>query len=275
MNTGEKSPGLTYFDQEFLQSPQARQVRMLAEIVAPEQRFEKEGIENTIVFFGSARSVPLAESTEKLDALEELFGRLEVVSEENRAELDRARMHVKLSRYYEDAVKLAYKFTEWSNGIVQKERRFVVASGGGPGMMEAANKGAADAGGPSIGLNISLPFEQEPNRFQTSKVSFEFHYFFIRKFWFAYLAKALLVFPGGFGTMDEMFELLTLIQTGKFQKKIPIILYGKEFWNDFFNIDALLKWQVIGEQDLDLFHIVDDVEEAFELVKNAITEEFL
>jgi len=275
MNSGENAPGLTYFDQEFLQSPQARQVRMLAEIVAPEQRFAKEGVENTIVFFGSARSVPMAEAKDKLEALEEMVSRMEMVSEENQAQLERARMHVKLSRYHEDAIRLAYKFTEWSNQIVQKEKRFVVASGGGPGMMEAANKGAADAGGPSIGLNISLPFEQEPNRFQTAKVSFEFHYFFIRKFWFAYLAKALLVFPGGFGTMDEMFELLTLIQTEKLQKKIPIILFGKEFWNDFFNIDALLKWQVISEKDLDLFTIVDDVDEAFELVKDALTEEYL
>lgn len=275
MSNSDPSKISTFLDEEFLRSPEARQVRMLAEIAAPGQKFAKEEVKNTIVFFGSARSVSEKDARAHLEAIEEFMTRSEVITEETHAQLHRAQMDLRLSYYYEAARSLAFKLTEWSMGIVQKEKRFLICSGGGPGMMEAANRGAAEAGGPSVGLNITLPFEQNPNPYQTPKLSFEFHYFFIRKFWFAYLAKGLVVFPGGFGTMDELFELLTLVQTGKLQKKIPILLYGKEFWGDFLNFEALLKWQVISEKDLSLFKIVDNVDEAFELVKNGIIEEFL
>ncbi|MBU3915850.1 TIGR00730 family Rossman fold protein, partial [bacterium] len=173
------------------------------------------------------------------------------------------------------SVELSRKLTEWSMGIAEKKKWFYICSGGGPGMMEASNLGASKAGGKSIGLNISLPFEQAPNPYQTPDISFVFHYFFIRKFWFAYLAKGLVVFPGGFGTMDELFELLTLIQTKKIEKKIPIVLFGKEFWNDFLNFEALIKWGVISENDLKLFKIIDDVDEAFEYMKDTLTKEYL
>ena len=180
-----------------------------------------------------------------------------------------------LSKYYEEGVELAKKLAEWSEEIVQPEKRFYICSGGGPGMMEAANKGAELGGARSVGLNINLPFEQTPNPYQTEQISFEFHYFFIRKFWFANLAKALVVFPGGFGTMDELFEVLTLIQTKKITKKMPIVLYGNEFWEGFMNPEHLLKWGVISPEDLELFKICDSPEEAFEYLKHELTETYL
>ena len=158
---------------------------------------------------------------------------------------------------------------------LSEKKRFIVCSGGGPGIMEAANRGAADAGGPTIGMNISLPFEQFPNEYITENLSFEYHYFFMRKFWFVYLAKALIVFPGGFGTMDELFELLTLLQTKKVKKSMKVIVYGKEFWETIINFDALVEWGVIAQEDLNLFHIVDHVEEAFDILKTHFEKEFL
>ena len=275
MNLDKGPLGLTFLNEEFLRSSEARQLRMLAELTAPGQRFAKEEIKNTVVFFGSARSDSLEDATAKYEALEERNSLADPVSNENLQELEQARMAVKLAGYYEAARELARQLTQWSSLIEPKSKRFVITSGGGPGLMVAANRGAFEAGGPSIGLNISLPFEQTPNPYQTNQLSFEFHYFFIRKFWFAYLAKGLVVFPGGFGTMDELFELLTLIQTGKIQKKIPIVLYGKEFWQDFLNFDALLKWQVISQKDLDLFTLVDDVGEAFSLITQSLEAEYL
>ncbi|MDT8445724.1 MAG: LOG family protein [bacterium] len=271
----DNRPHLTYLNEDFLRSPEARHIRILSEIAGPAQRYEREEIKNTIVFFGSARSLPQDEAEANLEAVAELVNRAELQSDELQERYQTAQMDLKLSYYYEAARSLAKKLTEWSNSIVQKEKRFIVCSGGGPGMMEAANRGADEGHGPSIGMNIVLPFEQDPNPYQTGKLSFEFHYFFIRKFWFAYLAKGLVVFPGGFGTMDELFELLTLMQTGKLQKQIPIVLYGKEFWTDFLNFDALLKWQVISKKDLELFKIIDEVDEAFDYIKNFVTEEFL
>lgn len=271
----QHQPHLTYLDEEFLRSPEARHIRILSEISGPAQRYEREEIKNTIVFFGSARSLPLDEAQSNLDALDEMMSRMEMVSDELKERYHCAQMDLRLAVYYEAARALAKRITEWSNSIVQKEKRFLVCSGGGPGMMEAANRGADEGHGPSIGMNIVLPFEQAPNPYQTGKISFEFHYFFIRKFWFAYLAKGLVVFPGGFGTMDELFELLTLMQTGKLQKRIPIVLFGKEFWDDFLNMEALLKWQVISKEDLKLFKICDDVEEAFKYIQDFVTEEFL
>lgn len=265
----------TYKNQDFLNSPEARQIRILCELTAPKQRFEERHIDNTIVFFGSARSVPLRESKAELKKIQDKIKNAKRKSPKMKEELAKAEMHVKLSTYYEASAALAKRLTEWSLTIPQKEKRFYVCSGGGPGMMEASNKGAREAKGPSVGLNISLPFEQEPNKYQSPEISFIFHYFFIRKFWFAYLAKGLVVFPGGFGTMDELFELLTLIQTRKIHKKIPIILFGSEFWDSFLNFQLLVDWGVIKKEDLNLFKVCDDVDEAFEYLKGILTTEYL
>jgi len=171
-----------------------------------------------------------------------------------------------MSRYYEDARELARRLTEWSKQLADDERRFVVCTGGGPGIMEAANRGASDAKGLNVGLTISLPQEEFDNRYVTRELSFRFHYFFMRKFWFAYLAKALAVFPGGFGTLDELFELLTLVQTKKMRKPMPIVLFGTEFWRDVVNFDALVRHGTIDARDLELVHRTDSVDEAFEWI---------
>ncbi len=231
-----------YKDEEFLESPAARSVRILSEYLAPLDKFRKEQIRDTVVFFGSAR-IP--------------------------AEGDHP-----LVRYYHEARELARKVTEWSESL-QKPLRFVVTSGGGPGIMEAANRGAHDARGKSIGLNIGLPFEQMPNPYISPELNFEFHYFFMRKFWFAYLAKALIVFPGGFGTIDELSELLTLAQTRKLEKKIVIVLYGSTFWKEVLNFDALVKYGVISEEDLQLFQFADDPDEALRILVDGLTEHYL
>ncbi|MCP4754201.1 MAG: LOG family protein [Proteobacteria bacterium] len=265
----------TYKNQDFLNSPEARQIRILCELTAPKKRFEEHQIENTIVFFGSARSISKTEAEENLETVRNKMKSSDSSDEFLQDQLASAERSLKLSEYYEESAKLARRLTEWSHGIPEKEKQFYICSGGGPGMMEAANLGASQANGSSIGLNISLPFEQHPNLHQTPKLSFEFHYFFIRKFWFAYLAKGLVVFPGGFGTMDELFELLTLLQTRKIIKIIPIVLFGKEFWDDFLNFDVLIKWGVIKRSDLDLFRIFDDVDEAFEYLRDILTREYL
>src|SRR5262249_44256780 len=209
----------------------AREIRILAEFLEPRARFRKEGIRNTIVVFGSARILPLAVSNRKLRAVE-----AELTSRKRKAKglkekLDRALHAVEMSRYYEDAVELSSLLTNWSKTL-KDERRFVICSGGGPGIMEAANKGAAVAGGKSIGLNITLPFEQKSNRYVSKELSFEFHYFFMRKFWFVYFAKALVMFPGGYGTFDELFEVLTLVQTKKVKKPMAVVLYGRDYWEE-------------------------------------------
>jgi uncharacterized protein (TIGR00730 family) len=181
----------------------------------------------------------------------------------------------RLGRYYNDARELSRRLTGWSNGLENSGRRFVVCSGGGPGIMEAANRGARDAGGKTVGLNIGLPFEQRPNPFITPGLNFEFHYFFMRKFWFAYLAKALVVFPGGFGTLDELTEILTLIQTQKLIKKMVVILYGTSFWKEVINFDALVRHEMIAEEDLNLFQFADTVDDAFGLLKDGLTKFYL
>ncbi len=180
-----------------------------------------------------------------------------------------------MGRYYKDARHLAQRITRWSDALGASKHRFVVASGGGPGIMEAANRGAAEAGGKTIGLNIGLPFEQRPNPFITPELNFEFHYFFMRKFWFAYLAKALVVFPGGFGTLDELAEILTLVQTQKIRKPIVILLYGTSFWNEVINFKALVKHGMISEGDLDLFTFADDVDTAFQVLTDGLTKLYL
>jgi uncharacterized protein (TIGR00730 family) len=183
----------------------------------------------------------------------------------------RGRRAVEWSRYYEEARLLARMLTEWSLALETTHHRFVVTSGGGPGIMEAANRGASEAGGKTIGLNISLPHEQGPNPYLTDGLHFEFHYFFMRKFWFAYLAKALVIFPGGFGTLDEMFEILTLMQTEKLAKQIQIILYGSEYWDPILSMKPLVEWGAIDERDIDLLTRADTPESAFELLKEHLT----
>jgi uncharacterized protein (TIGR00730 family) len=228
---------VAYLNPDFLNSPEARGLRILSEFLEPFAHFRREKVRDTVVFFGSAR----------------------------------IREDGSLKEYYDDARTLARMLTEWSAQFTNSTYRFVVCSGGGPGIMEAANRGASDAGGKTVGLNIGLPFEQFPNPYITPSLSFEFHYFFMRKFWFAYLSKALIVFPGGFGTLDEMMELLTLSQTQKLAKKITILLYGSKYWKEIINFDALVKYGMISPEDLNLFQYADDPQTAFDLLKSALT----
>ncbi len=239
---------LAYEKPEFLNSPEARSVRILSEYLDPLREFRLNHIHDTLVFFGSAR-IPAPE--------------------------DPHFPHHIMGRYYGECRELARRLTEWSMGLTNTEHKFVVCTGGGPGIMEAANRGAHDAGGPSIGLNIGLPMEQAPNPYITKDLSFEFHYFFMRKFWFSYLAKALIVFPGGFGTLDELTEILTLVQTRKLRKKMVCLLYGTTFWNKILNFDALVETGMISPADLDLFVFADDVDTAFDLLKSGLTKLYL
>ncbi len=272
---GGKWPEKAYKNLNFLNSPDARAIRVLCEFLEPGSRFGKLRIKDTIVFFGSSRIVSSGTAEAEYDAAQSAMKGRKRGSKELRAALVHARHTRYMARYYDDAMALAERLTAWSKSLRGRKRRFIVCSGGGPGIMEAANRGAAQAGGYSIGLNISLPFEQKPNPYQTRELSFEFHYFFIRKFWFAYLAKALIVFPGGFGTFDELFELLTLVQTNKTLKRLPIVLYGREFWREVVNFDALVKWGTISPEDLRLFRFADDVDSAFEYVKDELTIHYL
>ncbi len=244
-----------YQNSEFIESPDGRLFRILAEMMEPMHRFRRERIRDSIVFFGSARTLPKDDAEEKLAAAK---------TSGDKKQIHKAENDLLMSRYYEEAVELAEKLTRWS---IAKNYSYYICSGGGPGIMEAANRGAHKVeGGKSIGLNIHLPFEQYPNPYITEELNFEFNYFFIRKFWFTYLAKAIVVFPGGFGTFDEFFEIITLVQTKKTSKILPIILYGKEFWHDVINFEALVRRGVISPEDLDLFKVVDSASEAFELL---------
>jgi hypothetical protein len=259
-----KEHPLAYYDPDFLESTEARPVRILAEYLDPLRRFRKHNIQDTVVFFGSARTPSRANAQRELRRLKEG----PVGTAEYKAALKRRHKALEWSRYYEDARELAYMLTEWSMSLEGQQRhRFVVCSGGGPGIMEAANRGAKEAGGKSIGLNIQLPFEQAPNRYITPELSLHFHYFFMRKFWFAYLAKSLVIFPGGFGTLDEMFEILTLTQTKKLSKKMLVILFGSEYWDQVLHLDPLAEWGAINEEDLKQLCRVDSVPEAFEALK--------
>jgi uncharacterized protein (TIGR00730 family) len=260
---------LAYEDDEFLQSQDARPIRILAEYLDPLRRFRAHNIQDTVVFFGSARvsSRMLAQRN-----LTRLLNRTGHPQADYKAALKRRKKALEWSRYYEDARALARQLTTWSLALDAERHRFVVCSGGGPGIMDAANRGAMEGGGKSIGLNIRLPFEQAPNRYITRDLVFNFHYFFMRKFWFAYLAKALVVFPGGFGTIDEMFEILTLAQTGKLSKKLLVILYGSEYWNEVFHLEPLAEWGAINEEDMKLLCRVDSVSEAFEELKKHLTK---
>ena len=259
---------LAYRDEEFLESEEARPLRILAEYLEPLRRFKAENIQDTVVFFGSARIHSPEQAREALERLERRFQ----PGGASNPHLERSRKAVEWSRYYEDARVLARMLTEWTTALDTQHHRFVVTSGGGPGIMEAANRGAADAGGKTIGLNIRLPFEQGANRYITEGLHFEFHYFFMRKFWFAYLAKALVIFPGGFGTLDEMFEILTLAQTAKLSKKLRVILYGSEYWNEVFDLRPLAEWGAIDEKDLDLLYRADTPEAAFAELRDFLTK---
>lgn len=261
MTTNKIHPPRAYRDEEFLNSSSARPLRMLAEYLEPKERFEEFNIKDTILVFGSARLLPRDEADRHLDAAHAGGG-----------DLAQADIDIRMSRYYEETRELCYRLTEWSKSLKESGRRFVICSGGGPGIMEAANRGASEAKGENIGLGISLPHEQGINPYVTRKLAFEFHYFFTRKFWFLYLAKALVIMPGGFGTMDELFECLTLRQTGKMRKNMPIILYGSEFWNEVVNFDALVKFGTISRADLDLFQVVDSVDEAFGIITTELSK---
>ncbi len=252
---------LAYRDQAFLDTPDARPLRVMSEYFEPLRRLRRENVHDTIVFFGSAR-IPGPEAMQAAQAQAESGDTGAVRAGE-------------LARYYQEARELAHRLTEWARGLNHPRRRFVIASGGGPGIMEAANRGAAEAGGATIGFNIQLPFEQHPNRWITPSLNFQFHYFFMRKFWFAYLAKALVAFPGGFGTLDEVSEILTLAQTQKLAKKIVVVLYGEAYWREVLNFDALVRWGTIGEADTHLFHFVNTPDEAYEYLTGALTEIYL
>jgi uncharacterized protein (TIGR00730 family) len=256
---------LAYHNHEFLESTDARPIRILAEYLDPLRRFRQENIQDTVVFFGSARVHSRQRAERALLRLTKTGARRK---SDHAAAVKRSRKAVEWSRYYEDARELAHKLTEWSLSLEESRNRFVVCSGGGPGIMEAANRGAYEAGGKSVGLNIRLPFEQGANRYITKGLHFEFHYFFMRKFWFAYLAKALVIFPGGFGTLDEMFEFLTLAQTKKLSKKLLVVLYGNEYWNQIFALEPLIEWGAIDAQDLALLTRVDTPRDAFEALKD-------
>jgi hypothetical protein len=258
-----QSQPLAYLMPEFLESDDARPLRILAEYLEPLRRFRDQDIQDTVVFFGSARTHSRDCAQAALDALGP-----------EAADADRARAHKALawSKYYEDARELARRLTAWSLALGTEHRRFVVCSGGGPGIMEAANRGAHEAGGKTIGLNIRLPFEQGSNPYITRGLHLEFHYFFMRKFWFAYLAKALVIFPGGFGTLDELFEVLTLAQTEKLSKQIDVVLYGSEYWDGILRFGPMAEWGAIAEKDLALMHRCDTVDQAFETLTRNLAE---
>ncbi len=261
-----------YQNEEFLSSSDGRILRLLAEYLEPKARFKKHKIMDTIVFFGSARLKSRKEANAELNK----FKNANPKTITNFAqELRKAQKQLEMSKYYEDAVELSRRLTEWSMNLETNANRFIICTGGGPGIMEAANRGAKKAGGYSVGLNISIPFEQYVNPFVTKELSFEFHYFFMRKFWFAYLSKALVVFPGGFGTFDELFEILTLVQTEKIRKKLAIVIYDEKYWKSVVNFDALIEQGVINESDMDLFHFCNDVDSAFKIIKDHLEKNFL
>lgn len=252
-----------YKNLEFLNSPDARVVRLVSEFLEPFSRFRRQQIRDTIVFFGSARTIPRSKAVKQIKELKRKAQKSKKGTPGFQRKLAEAEIDLQMSRYYEDAVQLSKMLAAWSKKL-GPFNRFVICSGGGPGIMEAANKGAKLAGGKSVGLNISLPFEQNPNPYITDELNFEFHYFFMRKFWFVYLSKALVMFPGGFGTLDELMEVLTLLQTHKIKKKVTVVLYGKEYWNRILNFEAMVKLHVISPQDMNLFKFADSPKEAYE-----------
>jgi uncharacterized protein (TIGR00730 family) len=253
-----------YQDTRFLQSKDARVLRILAEYLEPLYRFQRHNVQDTIVFMGSARL--LSEEVAKA-----------ALAQAKRAArgIEAAETALRLSIYYEAARELARRLTDWSKKLDREERRFVICTGGGPGIMEAANRGASEAKGLNVGLTISIPDEEFDNPYISRELHFYFHYFFMRKFWFVYLAKAVVLFPGGYGTLDELFEILTLVQTRKTRKRMPIVLFGTKYWDEVINFDALVKYGTVSSGDLDLFHRTDSVEEAYEIITMGLTESAL
>ena len=264
---------LAYLSTEFLESDEGRPLRILSEYLDPLRRFKRERIQDTVVFFGSARVSSRERAERMLGVLERR--RDDDPQHELTSQIEQARRSLAWSQYYEEARILARQLTAWSLSLEAPFHRFVVCSGGGPGIMEAANRGARDAGGKTIGLNIRLPFEQGPNPYISKGLHFEFHYFFMRKFWFAYLAKALVVFPGGFGTLDELFEILTLAQTEKLSRKIGVLLYGREYWERILKLEPMVEAGAISGRDLDLFTFADTPDEAFAYLQHHLVETYL
>ncbi len=258
-----------YKNEEFLGSRDARPLRIQAEYLEPETRFENFNVKDTIVFFGSARTKSRRQAQTALREAKK--------AKASAKQIAKAERDLMMSRYYEEARELAKQLTHWSKDLGEEgdERRFVICTGGGPGIMEAANRGASEAKGLNIGLNISLPFEQHDNPYITRHLGFEFHYFFMRKFWFVYLAKVIVVFPGGFGTLDELFEVVTLDQTGKLTKPIKIVLYGEQYWKNIVNLDALVEYGTISPEDLDMIYITDEVSDAFDYITTELAENAL
>ncbi len=260
-----KPAGLrAYENNEFMTSAEARPLRLLAEYIYPLKQFERFDVESTIVFFGSAR----------LKSPAEIRRMKRAAAKRKLTDLERKQLFnlETLSRYYREASQLAYRLTKWSKSLprVNRKKRFVICSGGGPGIMEAANRGASLARGLSIGMNITLPFEQEPNPYITPSLNFNFNYFFMRKYWLMNPAKALVVFPGGFGTMDELFELLTLVQTKKAERAVPIILYGMEYWKKLINFETFVEWGMISDEDLNLIHFSDSIDDCFDFLTSKL-----
>jgi uncharacterized protein (TIGR00730 family) len=258
-----KKPVKAYQNDNFLNSSDGRSIRMLTEYLQPKSKFKKFKVMDTIVFFGSAR---LKSRSDALKEFNKVKNSNPKKTENFAKKLREAQLHVDMSKYYEDAVELSKRLTEWSLNLETNANRFIVCTGGGPGIMEAANRGAKKAGGYSVGLNISIPFEQYVNKYVTPDLSFEFHYFFMRKFWFAYLSKALIIFPGGFGTMDELFEILTLVQTEKIKKKLAVIIYDRKYWEKIINFDALVDMGMISRSDLNLLTMCDSLDEAYDKI---------
>src|ERR1700682_6481226 len=268
----QHAPKAPHEDLKFLQSTPARPLRILAEYIHPYAQLRKEGIADTIVMFGSAR-------IESREVTEARYTRLKTLAiskilaadrSKHRAAIRRAKSLLEMSRYYEEARELSRRITAWALTLGSKPRRFVICSGGGPGIMEAANRGAFEAGGKSIGLSIELPHEQFANPYISPELSFNFHYFFMRKLWFAQIAKALIVFPGGFGTMDELCEMLTLLQTGKLAKQNLILIYGRKYWDEVLNWKAMVNWGTINEDEFKMLQFADTVEEAFDQIRTGL-----
>jgi len=264
MTERARRPVKAYSNRGFLNSKDARALRILAEYLEPKSRFELQRVDDTIVFMGSARIKSREQAEEALRK-----------AESGKGDVERARMALGMSQYYEAARDLAFRLTQWSKELDPKERRFVVCTGGGRGIMEAANRGAAEAHGMNVGLTISIPDEEFDNPYVTRELAFHFHYFFMRKFWFAYLAKAVIVFPGGFGTLDELFELLTLVQTRKMRKAMPMVLFGTEYWRQVIDFDALARHGTISARDIELLHRTDSVDDAYDWIVRQLAEHAL
>ncbi|HYL89635.1 MAG TPA: TIGR00730 family Rossman fold protein [Burkholderiales bacterium] len=262
--TERRALSKAYHNAGFLNSKDARELRILSEYLEPKSRFERHRVEDTVVFMGSARIKSREEAEAQVrDA------------EAGKGELEAARMALHMSAYYEAARELAARLTRWSKELGEKDKRFVVCTGGGPGIMEAANRGASEAHGLNVGLTISIPRPEFDNKYVTRELSFHFHYFFMRKFWFAYLAKAVIVMPGGFGTLDELFELLTLVQTGKMRKPMPTVLFGNEYWKNVVDFDQLARHGMIEPKDIELVFRTDSVDEAYDWLVLQLAEKAL